>query len=182
MLDLKTYCQFCSHKRKTVLLVQSDAGLERKKLSKGVCVRVIAFLPMLETLWKQQQHIHLSLLHSSTDHRCKAELEIICKRQGSWTKKFAPAVLFQCVRTVVESNTDPPSLIQHTTAEREQQVKQQQPNRRQGNGYIKDLDISSQLDHLKSLQVQGRWLEWSQQMWMDLNWNSLIYNWTDAEL
>ena len=46
MLDLKTYCQFCSHKRKTVLLVQSDAGLERKKLSKGVCVRVIAFLPM----------------------------------------------------------------------------------------------------------------------------------------
>ena len=46
MLDLKTYCQFCSHKRKTVLLVQSDAELERKKLSKGVCVRVIAFLPM----------------------------------------------------------------------------------------------------------------------------------------
>ena len=40
------YCHFCSHKRKTVLLVQSDAGLERKKLSKGVCVRVIAFLPM----------------------------------------------------------------------------------------------------------------------------------------
>ena len=46
LLDLKTYCQFYSHKRKTVLLVQSDAGLERKKLSKGVCVRVIAFLPM----------------------------------------------------------------------------------------------------------------------------------------
>ena len=51
----------------------------------------------LETLWKQQQHIRLSLLHSSTDHRCKAVLEIICKRQGSRTKKFAPAVLFQCV-------------------------------------------------------------------------------------
>ena len=49
LLDLKTYCQFCSHKRKTVLLVQSDAGLERKKLSKGVCVRVIAFLPMVPT-------------------------------------------------------------------------------------------------------------------------------------
>ena len=32
LLDLKTHCQFCSHKRKTVLLVQSDAGLERKKL------------------------------------------------------------------------------------------------------------------------------------------------------
>ena len=46
LLDLKTYCQFCSHKRKTVLLVQSDAGLERKKLSKGVCIRVVAFLPM----------------------------------------------------------------------------------------------------------------------------------------
>ena len=47
LLDLKTYCQFCSHKRKTVLLVQSDAGQERKKLSKGVCVRVMAFLPMV---------------------------------------------------------------------------------------------------------------------------------------
>ena len=46
LLDLKTYCQFCSRKGKTVLLVQSDEGLERKKLSKGVCVRVIAFLPM----------------------------------------------------------------------------------------------------------------------------------------
>ena len=34
LLDLKTYCQFCSHKRKTVLLVQSDAGLERKKVIK----------------------------------------------------------------------------------------------------------------------------------------------------
>ena len=142
----------------------------------GLCIR------NLETLWKQQQHIRLSLLHSSTDHRCKAVLEIICKRQGSWTKKFAPAVLFQCVQTVVESNTDPPSLIQHTTAERKQQTKQQQPIRRQGNSYIKDLDIGSQLDHLKSLQVQGRWLEWSQQMRMDLNWNSLIYNWSDAEL
>ena len=83
---------------------------------------------------------------------------------------------------MVESNTDPPSLIQHTTAERKQQAKQQQPIRRQGNSYIKDLDIGSQLDHLKALQVQGRWLEWSQQMRMDLNWNSLIYNWSDAEL
>ena len=142
----------------------------------GLCIR------NLETLWKQQQHIRLSLLHSSTDHRCKAVLEIICKRQGSWTKKFAPAVLFQGVQTVVESNTDPPSLIQHTTAERKQQTKQQQPIRRQGNSYIKDLDIGSQLGHLKSLQVQGRWLEWSQQMRMDRNWNSLIYNWSDAEL
>ena len=88
----------------------------------GLCIR------NLETLWKQQQHIRLSLLHSSTDHRCKAVLEIICKRQGSWTKKFAPAVLFQCVQTVVESNTNPPSPIQHTTAEREQQTKQQQPH------------------------------------------------------
>ena len=34
LLDLKTYCQFCSHKRKTVLLVQSDAGLERKNVIK----------------------------------------------------------------------------------------------------------------------------------------------------
>ena len=42
----------------------------------GLCIRNI------EALWKQQQHIRLSLLHSSTDHRCKAVLEIICKRQG----------------------------------------------------------------------------------------------------
>ena len=53
----------------------------------GLCIR------NLVSLWKQQQHIRLSLLHSSTDHRCKAMLEIICKRQGSWTKKIAPAVL-----------------------------------------------------------------------------------------
>ena len=33
-----------------VCVCQSDAGLERKKLSKGVCVRVIAFLMWLRHL------------------------------------------------------------------------------------------------------------------------------------
>ena len=54
-----------------------------------------------------QQHIRLSLLHSSTNHRCKARLEFICKSQGSWTKKFplqscfsAPKLLFNLTLTL----------------------------------------------------------------------------------
>ena len=139
----------------------------------------------LETLWKQQQNIKLSLLRSSGDHRCQDVLELICQRQGSWTKKFAPAVLSQCAQTVAEANIDPPAaqvLCPESTQSQPPARQQTQSVRRRANKYIRDLDVGSQLEHLRSLQVQGRWLEWSERMHMDLNWNRLIYNWSDAEL
>ena len=136
----------------------------------------------LETLWKQQQNVKLSLLRSSNDDRCKAVLELICQRQGSWAKKFAPAVLSQCAQAVVEANSSPPPAQLSLGPESAPPRLEPRSVRRRANAYIKDLDVGSQLEHLGSLQMQGRWLEWSQRMHMDLNWNQLIYNWSDAEL
>ena len=106
-------------------------------------------------------------------------------KQGSWTKKFAPAVLCQCAQTVAEANIDPPAaqvLCAESTQSQPPARQQTQSVRRRANKYIRDLDVGSQLEHLKSLQVQGRWLEWSERMHMDLNWNRLIYNSSVAEV
>ena len=114
----------------------------------------------LETLWKQQQIIKLSLLRSSDDHRCQDVLELICQRQGSLTKKFAPAVVSPFAQTVAEANIDPPAaqmLCPERTEWCEPPVRQPtQSVRWQANKYIRDLDVGSQLEHLRSLQVQGR--------------------------
>ena len=48
--------------------------------------------------------------------------------------------------------------------------------------YVHDIDVAEQLDHLRTLQLQGRWLDWSRHMHQDLSWQCLINNWSDAEL
>ena len=72
LLDLKTYCQFCSHKRKTVLLVQSDAGLERKKIIKNrlctchsISAHVVVWISLLRKAkwidrWNQQNWVNFT--------------------------------------------------------------------------------------------------------------------------
>ena len=54
--------------------------------------------------------------------------------------------------------------------------------RKRVNQYIHDIDVAEQLDHLRTLQLQGRWLDWSRHMHQDLSWQRLIHNWSDAEL
>ena len=54
--------------------------------------------------------------------------------------------------------------------------------RKRLNQYIHDIDVAEQLDHLRTLQLQGRWLEWSRHMLQDLSWQRLIHNWIDPEL
>ena len=49
------------------------------------------------------------------------------------------------------------------------------------NQSIHDIDVA-QLDHLRSLQLWGRWLDWSRHMHQDLSWQRLIHNWSDAQL
>ena len=54
--------------------------------------------------------------------------------------------------------------------------------RKRVNQYIHDIDIAEQLDHLRTFQLQGRWLDWFKHMHQDLSWQRLIHNWSDAEL
>ena len=54
--------------------------------------------------------------------------------------------------------------------------------RKRVNQYIHDIDVAEQLEHLRTLQVQGKWPQWSERMHQDLSWQQLIHNWSDAEL
>ena len=59
----------------------------------------------LTTLWKQQQHVKFNLLQTSLDTRCKSLAAVICKRQEHWSRKFAPTVLAEDCRIIVEANS-----------------------------------------------------------------------------
>lgn len=146
----------------------------------------------LVTLWKQQQHIKLSLLQTSPDPRCQSLYESIYHRQEKWLRKFAPAVEAECARTVViaslqaeTQNMAPlaaPCQKPQRPFSRSQNRVQDRVVRHGVNSYIREIDVAQQLERLRSLQVQGRWLEWTQHMHQDFSWQCLIHNWSDAEL
>lgn len=136
----------------------------------------------LTTVWKQQQHVKFNLLQTSLDPRCKSLAAIICKRQDRWSRKFAPVVLAEDCRVIVEANCQIVESQNATLPSPQHPPLSHRDVRRKVNSYIRDIDVTEQLDKLRTLQMQGRWLEWSEQMHMDLSWNRLIYNWSDAEL
>ena len=136
----------------------------------------------LVTLWKQQQHIKLSLLESSSDERCRLIAEQVAQRQSKWTRKFAPAREAQCAKTVVVANSAQMTVFDPTTRSADVPPLSPRSVRKKVNQYIREIDVAEQLERLQKLQLQGRWIEWSKQMHQDLSWQKLIYNWSDAEL
>ena len=136
----------------------------------------------LITLWKQQQHIKLSLLESSSDERCRLIAEALARRQSEWTRKFAPAREAQIAKTVVISNSAQTTAFDPAAPSVDRPPPSPRTIRKRVNQYIHDIDVAEQLDHLRTLQLQGRWLDWSRHMHQDLSWQRLIHNWSDAEL
>ena len=138
----------------------------------------------LITLWKQQQHIKLSLLESFSDERCRLIAEDLARRQSEWTRKFAPAREAQIAKTVVISNSAQTTAfdLAAPSVDRPPPSPRMIRNCKRVNQYIHDIDVAEQLDHLRTLQLQGRWLDWSRHMHQDLSWQRLIHNWSDAEL
>ena len=136
----------------------------------------------LITLWKQQQHIKLSLLESSSDERCRLIAEDLTRRQSEWTRKFDPAREAQIAKTVVISNSAQTTAFDPAAPSVDRPPPSPRTIRKRVNQYIHDIDVAEQLDHLRTLQLQGRWLDWSRHMHQDLSWQRLIHNWSDAEL
>ena len=48
--------------------------------------------------------------------------------------------------------------------------------------YIHDVDVTQQLTHLSSLQMQGCWNQWDNIMNTDFSWNKLIYGTSEGVL
>ena len=134
----------------------------------------------LVTVWKQQQSIKLNLLEASADKRCQFLAKSISDRQSNWARKFAPAREAQIAKTVVLANSESAAPF-HPTVTTDPPLSPRS-TRKRVNQYIHDIDVAEQLEHLRTLQVQGKWLQWSERMHQDLSWQQLIHNWSDAEL
>ena len=138
----------------------------------------------LVTYWKQQQHVKLSLLRSSSDPRCRALYSVIAKRQGKWVRKFAPAIEAQCAETTVASEMSSSAwtrFLKNPLGPAPPPLPAKQLRKRT-NAQLSEIDVCEQLTKLKNLQLQGRWLEWSANMHLDLSWKRLIHNWSEREL
>ena len=142
------------------------------------------------TYWKQQQGVKFELLRNSADPRCRKLHATVLARQGSWRKRFAPAVEVACASTVVQSNlttaSRPPSSVREGLGLSKPANSQTRPSsatlRQRLSSHLRVIDVEEQLSRLKTLQLQGRWLEWSGLMNLDLSWQQLIHNWSDKEL
>ena len=119
------------------------------------------------TYWKQQQGVKFELLRNSADPRCRKLHATILARQGSWRKRFAPAVEVACPSTVVQANlttvSRPPSFTREGLGLSKPTNSQIRPSsaalRQRLSSHLRVIDVEEQLSKLKTLQLQGRWLE-----------------------
>ena len=124
------------------------------------------------TFWKQG--VMFNLLRKSLDPRCRKLHNIILARQGKWKRRFAPDVEVSRATTVVEYNMaamNRPSSV-HQGLGFSSNTSTSPPSnstlRHQVSSHLRAIDVEEQLSRLKTLQLQGRWLEWSGLMNLDL--------------
>ena len=97
-------------------------------------------------------------------------------------KRFAPAVEVACASTVVQANlttvSRTPSFAREGLGLSKPTNSQIRPSsaalRQRLSSHLRVIDVEEQLSRLKTLQLQGRWLEWSGLMNLDLSWQQLI--------
>ena len=115
-------------------------------------------------------------------------MQEVARHQTSSARKmkqsFAPAVEEACATTAVESNTAtmnrPPSIRQGLgfSTNTSTSPPSNSTLRHQVSSHLRAIDVEEQL---KTPRLQDRCLEWSGLMNLDLSWQQLIHNWSDAE-
>ena len=135
------------------------------------------------TYWKQMQLVRLDILKHSADVRCCRLYDNLLQRQSTWSRKFPAAVEHACATTVVEANPTPTSPQNLLTSESESRSLQTHPSdRKRLLTWVSDIDTEQQLAKLRTLEIQGRWLEWTDVMHSDLSWRRLLHGLDDANL
>ena len=115
----------------------------------------------LITLRKQQQHIRLRLLESSSNGRCWLIASLVTRRQSNWTRKFTPAREAQCAKTVISvSNSAQMTAYDPTAGNNWRSASFPTDFSETGKyKYIHDIDVAEQLQYNRKLQLQGRWID-----------------------
>ena len=79
-------------------------------------------------------------------------------------------------------NPDRESLGHEPLRSKSKTVNKQPSNRKRVLNWAYDIDVEEQLAKLRRLEVQNRWLEWTDVMNADLTWRRLIFGMSDNEL
>ena len=129
------------------------------------------------------QLVRLDILKHSADVRCCRLYDNLLQRQSTWSRKFPAAVEHACATTVVEANPTPASPQNLLTSESESRsLQRHQSDRKRLLTWVSDVDTEQQLAKLRTLEIQGRWLEWTDVMHSDLSWRRLLHGLDDANL
>ena len=107
----------------------------------------------------------MDILKLSRDDRCKLLYEAILERQTQWTRKYPPAVEHACASTVVDSRQ--PALDVQPALHECSSISRSPPRRKQVTNIIQQIDTEATLEQLRQLSIQGRWLQWTE--FMNLN-------------
>ena len=171
---------------KATKFLKSWSGLPRSAnttiLFLGKSGRTGLHVTNLATYWKQMQLVRMDILKRSADPRCNWVYDALLKRQTSWLRKYPPAVEHAYATTVVDSNPDRESLGHEPLRSKSKTVNKQPSNRKRVLKWAYDIDVEEQLAKLRRLEVQNRWLEWTDVMNADLTWRCLIFGMSDNEL
>ncbi|XP_065177134.1 uncharacterized protein LOC135806900 [Sycon ciliatum] len=141
-------------------------------------------LHYLPTVWKKCQSIKWHILRSSGDARMRALDTLRRSKDAKLTKRYAATIELECAEASVGSGTlRPPSSSSHRAGLGARAPKQHsKPPRKDFLQTFEEINAQEQILRLKTLQVQGKWLEWTSVMWQDLSWKSLLYGGTGKDL
>lgn len=98
------------------------------------------------------------------------------KEHASLSSRFAPTVTLPAITALGEQSCPPPARLGLGA---QQVVKRTKVSAFR---YFADLDAQSQLAHLQTLQMQGKWADWDAIAGGDLTWQKLLHGCTDAYL
>lgn len=129
-------------------------------------------LKRIPTVLKQSRATQLQLLKYSRDNRLRMIYEMKLKLEESrlpGNRKYAPSIELECAEAC-----RPPSETQRPTTaglgfRQPFSTKCDDSSRSHVAKYIHGIDVSQQLNHLSTLQMQGCWTQWDGLMGVDFN-------------
>ena len=136
----------------------------------------------LSTGWKKCQGTKWHILHTSRDAHMRILYQDRRAGDEKLTRKYAVKVELECAEATAPKTTDNevpsaragvglPSSRKYSAAPRKALLK-----------VYDDINVEAQVKKFKELQMQGRWLEWTDVMVQDLSWSSLLHGGNGRDL